>query len=97
MLIDHGRRLSTTIALCAVEIQRGYAMLAESALEGGAAIHRFGCVISHIFIVVLLPLRVWGNRCATLERAGYTGFAADPEADAGVRLRANARLPAAKT
>ena len=29
-------------------------------------VHRFGCVISHIFIVVLLPVRALGNRCATL-------------------------------
>ena len=40
-------------------------MLAESACEYGAAIHRFGCVIAHTFIVVLLPLRALGNRCAT--------------------------------
>ena len=35
-----------------VEIEGGDAMLAVSAFECGAAIHRFGCVISHIFIVV---------------------------------------------
>jgi hypothetical protein len=29
-------------------------MLAEGALKCGAAVHRFSCVISHIFIVVLL-------------------------------------------
>jgi hypothetical protein len=27
-------------------------MLAEGAFERGAAVHRFGCVISHLFIVV---------------------------------------------
>src|ERR1700674_4747429 len=43
----------------------GDAMLAESACEYGAAIHRFGCVISHTFIVVLLPRRALDNRCAT--------------------------------
>ena len=33
-----------------------------------AATHRLGCVISHISTVVLLPVRVLGNRCATLEQ-----------------------------
>jgi hypothetical protein len=43
-------------------------MLAEGAFECGATVHRFGCVVSHIFIVVLPLLRVWSNRCATLEQ-----------------------------
>jgi hypothetical protein len=43
-------------------------MLAEGAFECGAAIHRLGCVISHIFIVVLLPVRALGNGCATFEQ-----------------------------
>jgi hypothetical protein len=66
MLIYHCCRLSATVAVRAVEIEGGNAMLAESAFECGAAIHRFGCVISHIFIVDLLPARALGNRCATL-------------------------------
>jgi hypothetical protein len=41
-------------------------MLAEGACAGGAAIHRFGCVISHIFMVVLLTVSAMGNRCASL-------------------------------
>jgi hypothetical protein len=40
-------------------------VLAEGALEGGATVHRFGCVISHIFIVVFRSVRDLGNRCAT--------------------------------
>jgi hypothetical protein len=40
-------------------------MLAEGAFERG---DRFGCVISHIFTVALLPVPVLGNRCATLEQ-----------------------------
>jgi hypothetical protein len=45
-------------------------MLAEGACEGGAAIQRFGCVISHIFMVVPLRVRAWGNRRATLGQVG---------------------------
>jgi hypothetical protein len=43
-------------------------MFAKGAGKGGATIHRFGCVISHVFIVVLLTGVDSGNRCATLER-----------------------------
>ena len=56
MLINYCCRLRAAVAIRAVEIEAGDAMLAESAFECGAAIHRFGCVISHIFIVVLLPV-----------------------------------------
>jgi hypothetical protein len=58
MLIDGCRRLRAAVTIYVVEIEGGDAMFAEGAFEGGAAVHRFGCVISHIFIVVLLP--VWG-------------------------------------
>jgi hypothetical protein len=66
MLIYRCCRLRAAVARRAVEIEGRDAMLAESACECGAAIHRFGCVISHIFIVVLLPVRALGNRCTTL-------------------------------
>lgn len=52
MLIDDCRRLRAAVAIRAVEIQGSDAMLAEGAFERGAAVHRFGCVISHLFIVV---------------------------------------------
>lgn len=68
MLIYRGRRLRAAVPIRAVEIQGGDAMLAEGAFERDAAVHRFGCVISHTFIVVLLPVRVVSNRCATLEQ-----------------------------
>ncbi len=67
MLIDHCCRLGSTVAIRAVEIEGGDAMLAESTCECGPAVHRFGSVISHTFIVVLLVVRSWGRRCATLE------------------------------
>ena len=67
MLIYHSGRLRAPVAIGDVEIEGGDGMLAESARECGAAIHRFGCVISHIFIVVFLPFRLLSNRCATLE------------------------------
>ena len=47
VLIDHGGRLSAAIALGTVKIQRGHAMLAEGAFEGGSAVDRFGGVVSH--------------------------------------------------
>jgi hypothetical protein len=61
-------RLRAAVAIGAVEIECGDAMLAEGAFECGAAVHWLGSVISHIFIVALLLCRVLGNRCATLEQ-----------------------------
>jgi hypothetical protein len=49
MLIYHCCRLRAAVAIGAVEIKSGDAMFAEAAFECGAAIQRFGCVISHIF------------------------------------------------
>ncbi len=54
MLIDGSCCLGTAIAIGVVEIERSDAMFAEGTGEGGAAVHRLGGVISHIFIVVLL-------------------------------------------
>jgi hypothetical protein len=54
MLVDGGRRLRTTVAIKAAEIESVDAMLAERARECSPAVHRFGPVISHSFIVVLL-------------------------------------------
>ena len=65
MLIDRRCRLRATVAISAVEIEGGDAMLAVSTFENGAAIHRFGRVISHIFNPsTCLGLR--GNRCGIL-------------------------------
>jgi hypothetical protein len=49
MLIHRRCRLRPAVAIHAFEIEGGHPMLAEGALERRAAIHRFGCVISHIF------------------------------------------------
>ena len=57
MLIDHCRRLRAAVAVGAVEIESGDAMLAHGALKRGAAIDRLGCVVSQAPSVVLLP--VW--------------------------------------
>jgi hypothetical protein len=65
MLIYPCCRLRAVAAIRAVEIEGDDAMLAESAFECGAAIYRCGCVVSHNFIVVPLPVRALGNRCAT--------------------------------
>ena len=61
MLIYPCCRLCAAVAIRVLEIERGDAMLTEGACEGGAAIHRSGCVISHILMVVLLPVRAWGQ------------------------------------
>ena len=67
MLIDRCCRLRATVAISAVEIEGGDAMLAVSTFENGAAIHRFGRVISHIFNPsTCLGLR--GNRCGILKQ-----------------------------
>ena len=68
MLIYGRCRLRAAVAIGAVEIEGGDAMLAEDAFECGAAIHRFGCVISHTFsLVLLLPVWPLRNRYATLD------------------------------
>jgi hypothetical protein len=68
MLIYHPCRLCAAVAIPAVEIEGADLMLAEGAFEYGAAVHRLGCVISHIFTVVLVPVPVLGIRCATLDQ-----------------------------
>lgn len=66
MLIDHHCRLGSAVAICAVEIEGGNAMLAARALECRAAIQLLGCVVSYLPILVLLALPVSGNGCATI-------------------------------
>jgi|SRR5271156_3782138 len=68
MLIDHRGRLRAAVAIRAVEIEGGDAMLAKSAFEYSAAADRCGYVISHTFTVPLLPVLFWDKRCATLEQ-----------------------------
>jgi hypothetical protein len=52
VLINDCCRLRAAVAIRAVEVESSDAMLAQGAFERGAAVHRFGCVISHVFIVV---------------------------------------------
>ena len=49
MLIDRRCRLRSAAAVRDLEIEGCDSMLAEGAFERRTAIHRFGCVISHIF------------------------------------------------
>ena len=49
MLIDLRRCLRAAVAIRDLEIKGCDSMVAEGAFERRAAIHRFGCVISHIF------------------------------------------------
>jgi len=48
MLIDLRRCLRAAVAIRDLEIKGCDSMVAEGAFECRAAIHRFGCVISHI-------------------------------------------------
>lgn len=52
MLIHRFCRLRAPVAIRGVIIQRAHAVLAGNALERDAAIHRFGCVMSHKLSVV---------------------------------------------
>ena len=61
MLIDRRCRLRAAVAAHAFKIECTDAMLAEGAFKGDAAIHRLGCVISHIFILVLLTVWALGR------------------------------------
>jgi len=61
MVINHCRRLRAEVAIRVVEIESSDAMLAEGTFECGAPVHRFGCVISHIFIVDLQAVRRLGQ------------------------------------
>jgi hypothetical protein len=49
MLIDLRSCLRAAVAIRDLEIEGCDSMVAEGAFERRAAIHRFGCVISHIF------------------------------------------------
>jgi len=51
MLVHRRCRLGAAVADGTIEIQCGYGVLAQRAFEGCAAIHRFGCVISHVSII----------------------------------------------
>jgi hypothetical protein len=61
MLIHCRCRLRSAAAVRDLEIESCDSLLAEDALERRAAIHRFGCVIPHSSIVVLLPDRLLGH------------------------------------
>ncbi len=74
MLIDHCCRLSAAVAIRAAEIEGGDAMLAEGAFERGAAVQLFGCVISHIYSVVLLLAWGFGQEVCNL-RVGFASAA----------------------
>jgi hypothetical protein len=81
-----------------VEIERNSAILAEGAFVCGAG-HRLGFVKSHNITVVLLLLRVWGNRCATLEQETFSqaGNVADFSSRVGCRGFPVKRFRCAKT
>jgi hypothetical protein len=68
VLIDGGCCLCTAVAAGVVEIERGDTMFAEGAGEEGAAVHRFGGVISHFSTLLLLAGAGLSIRCATLGR-----------------------------
>ena len=53
MAINHCRRLRAAVTIRVIEIESGDGMLTEGTFEGDTAVHRFGCVISHISILAL--------------------------------------------
>ena len=61
MLIHYLRSLRPAIAIRVVEIQRADAMSAGYALERNTAVHRFGCVITHLNIVTPYSLKDLGH------------------------------------
>jgi hypothetical protein len=89
MLIDHRGRLRAAVAIRAVEIEGGDAMLAESAFEFGAAADRCGYVISHTVTVPLLPVLFWDKRCATLEQDPLSAARRSPDNCSRCRRRSN--------
>jgi hypothetical protein len=70
--------VSAEVVIRAVEIQCVDATLAEKAV-----MDRFGCVISHIIIVVSFYVRALGNGCATLERETFS-LAGSPDRTVGL-------------
>ena len=62
MLINHCCRLRAAVAIRAVEIERGDAVLTEGAFGRGAAARRRDYVISHTVTVPLLPVLFWDKR-----------------------------------
>ena len=57
--VHGGCRLGAPVPGKTVEIQGGDAVLTQRALKGGAAVHRFGGVVSHVLSVV----PPWGGNC----------------------------------
>jgi hypothetical protein len=83
MLIYYCCRLRAAVTIRAVEVNGRDAMFVKGVFECGAVIHRSGCVMSHTFTVAPLSVRVWGNRCATLEQEmlslrGWTAMTRKP-------------------
>jgi hypothetical protein len=67
MLIDGSGCLGATVASGVVEVEGGDTMFAEGTSKDGATVRGFGCVVSHVFSVVLSCGEGRRNRCATLE------------------------------
>jgi len=61
VLVHRLSRLSAPVAIRAVEIQRADAMFANDAFERDSAVHRLGCVVSHITILVANRLTLSGH------------------------------------
>ena len=71
-------RLRAAVTIRTVEVNGRDAMFVKCAFECGAVIHRSGCVMSHTFTVAPLSVRVWGNRCATLEQECFRAYSIPP-------------------
>jgi hypothetical protein len=75
--VDRGGRLSATVAVFPLELQRRHAMIAQSAEEERAALHRSCCVISHVSIVAtFVPIETANNHYLRSEKGIRAHFSA---------------------
>jgi hypothetical protein len=75
--VDRGGCLSATVAVFPLEFQRRYPMIAQSAEEERAALHRSRRVISHVPIVAtFVPIETANNHYLRSEKGIWAHFSA---------------------
>jgi len=61
VLVHRLCRLGPSVAIRAVEVQRANAVFAGNALERNATVHRLGCIVSHVIILIANGLNFSGH------------------------------------
>lgn len=75
--VDRGGSLSATVAIFALELQRRHAMIAQSAEEERATLHRPCRVISHVPIVAtFVPVKTVNKPNSCPEKGKWPHFSA---------------------